>query len=105
MNWPPAEVDIVRQNRYAMDRSEMRNYHRNYLLPVNQKTFNLKNQSKYLDIILAKPGIMQDVVLTVEKGWAYFAQTRKVPTNLYDQGVLTPLPASPVPNGFRTRRS
>ena len=100
MNWPPAEVDIVRQNRYAMDRSEMRDYHRNYLSPVNQKTFNLKNHSKYLDIILAKPGITQDVVFTVEKGWAYFAQTRKVPTDLYDQGVLMPLPASPSSKWF-----
>ena len=73
----------------------MRDYHRNYLTAVDQKTFNLKNHSKYLDIILAKPGIMQDVVFTVEKGQAYFAETRKVPTDLYDQGVLTPLPASP----------
>ena len=94
VNWPPAEVDVVHQNRYAMDRSEMRDYRHNYLLPVDQKTFNLKNHSKYLDIILAKPGITQDVVFTVEKGWAYFAKMRKVPTDLYDQGVLTPLPAS-----------
>ena len=84
VNWPPAEVDNMCQNRYAMDRSEMRDYHRNYLMAVDQKTFNLKNHSKYLDIILAKPGIMQDVVFTVEKGWAYFAETCKVPTNLYD---------------------
>ena len=68
MNWPPAEVDIMCQNRYAMDRSEMRDYHRNYLMVVDQKTFNLKNHSKYLDIILARPGITQDVVFTVEKG-------------------------------------
>ena len=95
VNWPPAEVDIMRQNRYAMDRSEMRDYRRNYLTADDQKTFNLKNHSKYLDIILAKPGITQDVVFTVEKGLAYFAETCKVPTNLYDQGVLTPLPASP----------
>ena len=95
MNWPPAEVDIVRQNRYAVDRSEMRDYRRNYLMAVDQKMFNLKNHSKYLDIILAKPGIMQDVVFTVEKGRAYFTKTCKVLTDLYDQGVLTPLPASP----------
>ena len=95
VNWLPAEVDIVHQNRYAMDWSEMRDYHCNYLTAVNQKMFNLKNHSKYLDIILAKPGIMQDVVFTVEKGWAYFAETHKVLTELYDQGVLTPLPASP----------
>ena len=68
VNWLPAEVDIVCQNRYAVDLSEMRDYHRNYLTAVNQKTFNLKNHSKYLDIILARPGITQDVVFTVEKG-------------------------------------
>ena len=95
VNWPPAEVDIVCQNRYAVDRSEMRDYHCNYLMAVDQKTFNLKNHSKYLDIILAKPGIMQDVVFTVEKGQAYFAETHRVPTDLYNQGVLMPLPASP----------
>ena len=95
VNWPPAEVDIIRQNRYTVDRSEMRDYRHNYLTVVDQKTFNLKNHSKYLDIILAKSGIMQDVVFTVEKGRAYFTEMHKVPTNLYDQGVLTPLPASP----------
>ena len=95
VNWPAAEVDGVHQNRYAMDRPEMRDYCRNYLVEVNQKTFNLKNHSKYLDIILSKPSIMQDVVFTIEEGRAYFAEKRKVPTNLYDQGVLTPLPAVP----------
>ena len=89
INWLPAEVDIVRQNRYAVDRPEMRDYHRNYLVVVDQKTFNLNNHSKYLDIILAKPGITQDVVFTVEKERAYFTETRKVLTDLYDQGVLT----------------
>ena len=81
----------------------MRDYRRNYLMAVNQKTFNLKNHSKYLDIILAKPGITQDVVFTVEKGWAYFTEMRKVPTDLYDQGVLTPLPASPGSKWFPDR--
>ena len=100
VNWLPAEVDIMRQNRYAMDWPEMRDYHCNYLLPVDQKTFNLKNHSKYLDIILAKPGIMQDVVFTVEKGQVYFAQMHKVSTDLYDQGVLMPLPASPSSKRF-----
>ena len=95
INWPHAEVDIVCQNRYAMDRPEMRDYCRNYLTTVNQKMFNLKNHSKYLDIILAKPSIMQDVVFTVERGQAYFAEMHRVPTDLYNQGVLTPLPASP----------
>ena len=95
VNWPLAEVDIVRQNRYAMDRSKMRDYHHNYLTAVDQKMFNLKNHSKYLDINLAKPSITQDVVFTVEKGQAYFAETCKVPTDLYDQGVLMSLPASP----------
>ena len=63
-----------------LDRSEMRDYRRNYLMAVDQKTFNLKNHSKNLDIILAKPGIMQDVVFMVEKGLVYFAKTCKVPT-------------------------
>ena len=103
MNWPPAEVDIVHQNRYAVDWSEMRDYHRNYLMAVDQKMFNLKNHSKYLDIILAKPGIMQDVVFRVEKGRVYFADRHKVPTDLYDQGVLTPLPASPGSKWFLDR--
>ena len=62
----------------------MRDYSRNYLTVVDQKTFNLKNHSKYLDIILAKSGIMQDVVFTVEKGQKYFAETCKVSLNLYD---------------------
>ena len=68
VNWPPAEVDGMRQNRYAIDRPEIRDYHQNYLAEVNQKTFNLKNNSKYLDIILSKPSITQDVVFTVEGG-------------------------------------
>ena len=95
VNWPPAEVDIMHQNRYAMDRSVMRDYRRHYLIVVDRKTFNLKNHSKYLDIILVMPGITQDVVFTVEKWRVYFAEMHKVPTNPYDQGVLMPLPASP----------
>ena len=83
------------QNRYAVDWPKMRDYLRNYLAEVDQKMFNLKNHSKYLDIILSKPGITQDVVFTIEEGWAYFAKKRKVPTDLYDQGVLTPLPVVP----------
>ena len=73
----------------------MRDYRRNYLVVVDQKMFNLKNHSKYLDIILAKPSITQDVVFMVEKGQAYFTETCKVPIDLYNQGVLTPLPVSP----------
>ena len=95
VNWQPAEVDVARQNRYAADRPKMRDYHHKYLTVVDQKMFNLKNHSEYLDIILAKPGIMQDVVFTVKKGRKNFAETRKVSLDLYDQGVLTPLPASP----------
>ena len=68
INWPAAEIDVMRQNRYAMDQPEMRDYHQNYLVEPDQKTFNLKNHSKYLDIILSKPGITQDVVFTVEGG-------------------------------------
>ena len=103
VNWPPAEVDVVRHNIYAVDRPEMRDYHRNYLTAVDQKTFNLRNHSKYLDIILARPGITQDVVFTVEKGRKYFAEMRRVPLDLYDQGVLTPLPASPGSKQFPDR--
>ena len=66
VNWLPAEVNGMRQTRYAIDQPEMRDYRQNYLAEVDQKTFNLKNHSKYLDIILSKPGIMQDVVFTVE---------------------------------------
>ena len=95
INWPPAEIDVMCQNRYAVDQLEMRDYRQNYLRGVDQKTFNLKNRFKYLDIILAKPGITQDVVFTVERGRAYFAEVRQVSTNLYDQGVLTPLPVVP----------
>ena len=95
VNWLPAEVDVVHQNRYAVDQPEMRDYRHNYLMAVDQKTFNLKNHSKYLDIILARPGIMQDVVFTVEKGQKYFAKMCRVPLDLYDQSVLMPLPTSP----------
>ena len=34
-------------------------------------------------------------VFTVERGRTYFTETHRVPTDLYNQGVLTPLPASP----------
>ena len=95
VNWLPAKVDAVHQNRYAIDQPEMRDYHRNYLVEADQKTFNLKNHAKYLDIILSKPGITQDVVFTVEGGWMYFAEKCKVPLDLYDQGVLMPLPVVP----------
>ena len=67
VNWLPAEVDVMRQNRYAMDRPEMRDYRHNYLMAVDQKMFNLKNHSKCLDIILARPSITQDVVFTVSQ--------------------------------------
>ena len=82
MHWPPAEVDIVCQNRYALDWPEMKYYHQNYLSETDKTSFNLKNQSKYLDIILLKAGITQNA-------W------RNIPTTLYDQGLPTPLPAVP----------
>ena len=105
VNWPPAEVDGLCQNRYAVDRPEMRDYHRNYLAEANQKTFNLKNHAKYLDIILSKPSIMQDVVFTVERGWTYFAEKHKVPLGLYDQGVPMPLPAVPGSKRFPDKKA
>ena len=46
INWLPAEVNGMRQNRYAVDWPEMRDYHRNYLVEIDQKTFNLKNHSQ-----------------------------------------------------------
>ena len=95
ISWPPAEIDGMCQNRYAVDRPEMRDYRQNYLMQTDKKTFNLKNHSKYLDIILSKPGITQDVVFMPEAGQAYFAEKCKVPTDLYDQGLLMPLPAVP----------
>ena len=95
VSWPAAEIDAMHQNRYAMDCPEMRDYHQNYLMETDQMTFNLKNHSKYLDIILSKPSITQDVVFMPEAGWAYFAKKRKVPTELYDQGLLMPLPVVP----------
>ena len=103
MNWLPVEVDVMCQNRYAVDRPKMRDYQHNYLMAVNQKTFNLRNHSKYLDIILARPSITQDVVFTVEKGQKYFAEMRRVLLNLYDQGVLTPLLTSPSSKWFPDR--
>ena len=93
-HWLPAEVDGVHQNRYALDRPEMRDYHQNYLSETDKTTFNLKNHSKYLEIILSKPGITQDVVFTKEAGHEYFME-RKILTALYDQGLLTPFPAVP----------
>ena len=73
----------------------MSDYRQKYLSYTDQKTFNLKNHSKYLDIILSKPGITQDVVFTKEVGWRYFAEKCKILTDLYDQGLLMPLPAVP----------
>ena len=46
VNWLPAEVDGMHQNRYAVDWPEMRDYCRNYLVEADQKTFNLKNHAK-----------------------------------------------------------
>ena len=93
--WPPEEVDVVCQNRYKKDQPEMIEYRLNYLSDDDQTKFNLKNHSKYLQIIMSKPSIMQDVVFTKEAGRAYFTEKRKVSTNLYDQGLLSPLPAVP----------
>ena len=83
------------QNRYAMDRPEMRDYRQNYLLEADQDTFNLKDHSKYLDIILTILGITQDVVFTLEAGQKYFAKKHKISTDLYNQGLLMPLPTVP----------
>ena len=101
-SWLNDEVDVVCQNSYNMDRPEMIEYRRNYLSDTDQGKFNLKNHSKYLQIIMLKPGITQDLVFTKEKGRVYFAEKRKVSTDLYDQGLLMPLP--PVPGSKRFSR-
>ena len=79
VRWPAAEIDGMHQNRYALDWPETRDYHRNYLMETDKKTFNLKNHSKYLDIILSKPGITQDVVFMPEAGQVYFAKKTQSP--------------------------
>ena len=81
----------------------MIDYHQNYLSDADQTKFNLKNHSKYLHIILSKPSITQDMVFTKEVGRRYFTEKRKVPTDLYDQGLLTPLPAVPGSKRFTDR--
>ena len=42
VSWPAAEIDGVRQNRYAVDRPEMRDYRRNYLTETDQRDFQLE---------------------------------------------------------------
>ena len=80
----------------------MKNYHQNYLSEADKTSFNLKNHSKYLDIILSKPGITQHVVFMKEVGREYFAGNN-IPTTLYNQGLLTPLPAVPGSRRFLDR--
>ena len=41
VSWPPAEIDGMHQNRYAVDRPEMRDYRQNYLTD-RQKDFQLE---------------------------------------------------------------
>ena len=93
--WPPKEIDVVCQNRYKKDRDEMVKYRQNYLSDKDQGKFNLKNHSKYMEIIMSKPSMTQDVVFTKEKGRVYFTEKHKISTDLYNQGLLTPL--QPVP--------
>ena len=69
-------------------------YCRNYLSETDKMSFNPKDHSKYLDIILAQPSIARDVVFTKEAGCLYF-QKCKILTTLYDQGLLLPLPTAP----------
>ena len=63
------------------------------LIVANRMTFNLKEHSKYLDIVLAKPGIMHDVVFSKDGGQKYF-KDRGISVELYEQGLLKPLPQS-----------
>ena len=80
----------------------MRDYRRNYLSDTDKTMSNLKNHSKYLDIILSKPGITQDVVFTKKAGHEYFKRCN-ISTALYNQGLLTPLPAVPGSQRFPDR--
>ena len=91
--WTVADLDTACQNRYNLDLAKMMTYHRNYLSATDKMTFNLKDHSKYLDIILSQPGIMQDMVFTKEAGHQYFVGHNILPV-LYDQGLLKPLPQS-----------
>ena len=102
VHWPSTEVDGMCQNRYAVDKPEMRDYQQNYLSETDKTTFNLKNHSKYLDIVLLKPDITQDVVFMKEAGHAYFKRCN-ILTALYDQGLLTPLPAVPGSQRFQDK--
>ena len=83
---------------------EMKDYCQNYLTETHKKTFNLKNHSKYLDIILLKPSITQDVVFTKEAGYEYFKKCTKSRLILYDQGQLIPLPAVPGSKRFPDKK-
>ena len=91
--WTAADLDAACQNRYTLDLSEMIKYRQNYLSATDKTTFNLKNHSKYLDIILSQPGIAQDVVFTRSAGHQYFLECKISPA-LYDQGLLNPVPKS-----------
>ena len=71
----------------------MIDYRRNYLTTTDKTTFNLKDHTKYLNIILAKPGITCDMVFTRESGHQYF-KNHNIPLILYKQGLLKPLPHS-----------
>ena len=42
VNWPPAEVDGVHQNKYAIDWPEMRDYRQNYLAEARPKDLQLE---------------------------------------------------------------
>ena len=100
--WTALDLDSALQNRYGLDRADMIAYHRNYLSDEDKTTFNLKSHSKYLNLILAQPGIAQDVVFMKEVGHLYFKNCG-ISTTLYDQGMLTPLPTMPGSQRFPDR--
>ena len=64
--WTAMDLEAVHKNRYSLDLPEMADYRCNYLTALNKMTFNLKDHSKYINIILVKPGITCDVVFTRE---------------------------------------
>ena len=72
----PASINVASTSSVPAEASE-----------THKTTFNMKNHSKYLDIILSKPSITQDVVFMKEVGHAYF-ESCNIPTALYDQGLV-----------------
>ena len=91
--WTAADLDAAHQNRYGWDLPKMVTYQRNYLSAADKTMSNLKDHSKYLNIIVTQLGIAHGVVFTKAAGCQYFVDHNISPT-LYNQGLLKPLPQS-----------